>query len=65
MIEKRNFRQNLKGPDHKFSLNLDEFSDFVQKMKYRKNFKSKKLTKSKNEKKIQLMAIKRIELKKS
>ena len=49
MIEKHvTLDKNLKGPDHKFSLNLDEFSDFLYKnTKYRKNFKSKKTNKIK------------------
>ena len=53
MIEKHvTLDKNLKGPDHKFSLNLDEFSDFVQKIRNtEKILNQKKLTKSKNEKK--------------
>ena len=67
MIEKHvTLDKNLKGPDHKFSLNLDEFSDFVQKIRNtEKILNQKKLTKSKNEKKIQLMAMKSIVFKKS
>ena len=66
MIEKHvTLDKNLKGPDHKFSLNLDEFSDFVQKIRNtEKILNQKKLTKSKNEK-IQLMAMKSIVFKKA
>ena len=67
MIEKHvTLDKNLKGPDHSFSLNLEEFSEFVQKIRNtEKILNKKKFIKSKNEKKIQLMAMKSLVFKKN